>query len=395
MPQQVMLYHSGMQGAPSATSVVLGGMIAILDACLVNGFNVNAISTLTRSGTVATATTSGTNGYAVGEWVDVSGAVETAYNGRVLVTGKPAVNQFTYDVAGSPATPATGAITSKYGAAGWTKTFAGTNTAAYRTLVGSSLGLYLQVEDNNPYADGNVSARVRGAESHTALDTAAHLGEQCRWYKANGNWIVVADHKRVYVVLGQPPSSSTAFNNGTVRGNGAGDIKGAYSGDPYAFYVSRGQDAPSYATVFPWPSAMNNNSTAYCNVSLLRTYTGLGASVYGSTPTASPVYGGYNQNGLFPSPVDNTVPMTPLYVYEIPLPTDPNNASNGGGFYRGQVPGVFFPVSAPGFSSYSAQGLYKLDPVVVDGVSRTVVLVRLAGDVSARCIGFDLGPSWD
>ena len=48
MAQEIVFYHSAMQGAASGTLNALGAAIAVLDACLVNGFNVNTIGTLTR-----------------------------------------------------------------------------------------------------------------------------------------------------------------------------------------------------------------------------------------------------------------------------------------------------------------------------------------------------------
>jgi len=70
---------------------------------------VQSISSLTRVGTTVTATTASAHGYVTGDFVTVSGAVETAYNGEVQVT-VTGPTTFTYAVAGSPATPATGTI---------------------------------------------------------------------------------------------------------------------------------------------------------------------------------------------------------------------------------------------------------------------------------------------
>lgn len=72
-----------------------------------------AVSSLTRVTTTATATTSSPHGYVTGDFVTVSGAVETAYNGeaQVTVTGP---TTFTYTVAGNPTTPATGTITALF-----------------------------------------------------------------------------------------------------------------------------------------------------------------------------------------------------------------------------------------------------------------------------------------
>ena len=72
--------------------------------------NVVSVSTLTRIGTTATATTASDHNLASGMSVVIADAVETDYNGTVviMVTG---LNTFTYEVTGSPSTPATGTIT--------------------------------------------------------------------------------------------------------------------------------------------------------------------------------------------------------------------------------------------------------------------------------------------
>ncbi len=67
------------------------------------------VSSITRSGTTATVITPTPHRLATGMSMTVSGAVETAYNGTFSVTVTGA-NSYTYQVAGSPATPATGII---------------------------------------------------------------------------------------------------------------------------------------------------------------------------------------------------------------------------------------------------------------------------------------------
>jgi uncharacterized phage protein gp47/JayE len=68
-----------------------------------------SVANITRSGTVATVTTSSNHNLGTGVTVTISGAVETDYNISVLITVTGATT-FTYTVAGSPATPATGTI---------------------------------------------------------------------------------------------------------------------------------------------------------------------------------------------------------------------------------------------------------------------------------------------
>ena len=73
-----------------------------------------SVTSITRSGTTATVTTAAPHGYSSGDLAHIAGAVETDYNGEfeITVTG---ASTFTYTVAGSPTSPATGTITVDFG----------------------------------------------------------------------------------------------------------------------------------------------------------------------------------------------------------------------------------------------------------------------------------------
>lgn len=66
---------------------------------------------IVRVGTLATVTQAG-HGYATGDTIAISGAVQTAYNGGKVITVTGA-NTYTFKVYGAPVTPATGTITAR------------------------------------------------------------------------------------------------------------------------------------------------------------------------------------------------------------------------------------------------------------------------------------------
>ncbi len=68
-----------------------------------------AVTSITRSSSTATVTTTTPHGYSTADRVNIRGAVQTAYNGDFTITVTGATT-FTYTVAGTPATPATGTI---------------------------------------------------------------------------------------------------------------------------------------------------------------------------------------------------------------------------------------------------------------------------------------------
>ena len=73
----------------------------------------NSVTGITRSGTTATVTYAN-HGLMVNDRVTIAGADDPIYNGTVVVTSVPSRDTFTYEVAGSPATPATGTISMTY-----------------------------------------------------------------------------------------------------------------------------------------------------------------------------------------------------------------------------------------------------------------------------------------
>jgi uncharacterized phage protein gp47/JayE len=68
-----------------------------------------SVSSITRSGSTATVTTTSDHNFATNIEVIISGADQSEYNGTVQITVLN-VNQFSYEVTGAPATPATGTI---------------------------------------------------------------------------------------------------------------------------------------------------------------------------------------------------------------------------------------------------------------------------------------------
>ena len=66
------------------------------------------ITSLTRSGSTVTASTATPHNLSQYEAVTTSGANEAEYNGDVVVTSTPSATTFTFEISGTPASPATG-----------------------------------------------------------------------------------------------------------------------------------------------------------------------------------------------------------------------------------------------------------------------------------------------
>lgn len=201
---EATFYYNGMAGAPSLPSAAAGNMIALLDACLVNGFNSGA-TTLTGAGTSVTASRTA-HGFKFAQLVTISGANEAAYNGTFRVTAVPDANTFTYTAVSTPsASPATGSISSKTPALGWTKEFTGTNLAAYRPAVGNRR--YLRVDDTPTY-----NSIIVGYDAMSDVNTGTGLfpatalvaANGLRWPKpttgSSNSWFVCGDDRRFYIM---------------------------------------------------------------------------------------------------------------------------------------------------------------------------------------------------
>lgn len=112
------IVKAGASVPPGAIGMIHGAWVVVMDS-IRNQAAIPAISGITRSSTTATVTTAAAHGLRVGDYVVISGATETQYNGTWVVASVPTDTTFTYTgVTGSPTTPATGtpAFTAVYNA---------------------------------------------------------------------------------------------------------------------------------------------------------------------------------------------------------------------------------------------------------------------------------------
>ena len=179
----VRAYFSNQTGAPVLNGTN-GSLIAVLDACLVDGYNQVSVSTVIRSGSTVTVTCAAAHGYhdpattyyaknGVGNYALISGAAETEYNGIWAITYVSST-VFTFDIGAlTPATPANGTITTRRAGGGFSKTYADTNKAVYRSDDITSRRHYLRVLDDGscPNSQGARYAGWRGYETMSGIDT--------------------------------------------------------------------------------------------------------------------------------------------------------------------------------------------------------------------------------
>jgi SPP1 family predicted phage head-tail adaptor len=96
-----------------------------------------AVTSITRAGQVATVTTAAPHGFVTGDYVTHAGAAQAEYNGDTQITvTSPTV--YTFEVGGTPVSPATGAITTVY-----VSDSVGGSTPRFYTLIS---GLWAKIE---------------------------------------------------------------------------------------------------------------------------------------------------------------------------------------------------------------------------------------------------------
>lgn len=326
----VVYFNNTMSGAPSLNNAVNTG-IAVLDACLVDGFGSVTVNSLVVASDVATATVSGGHQFEMigntGPVIRISGANPPALNGdwRVTVTS---ATVFTFATTGITDQTATGTISAKRAPAGFSKAFSGTNKAAYRSDDVAGNRLYLRIDDSSGSA-----ARLRGFEAMSDVDTGtgpfptdAQLSGGGYWYKANSatsrEWHLISDGFMVYFLC----DAASGWAN-SMGGFIFGEIARYQAPDAYSTVLI----ASASASNSPYCYAINNTFGSW----FARSYTQLSGSVTCTrqTHTITPQYLGYASSGsqIFPAPADRSLHLWPVEAWE------PNVA-------RGRLPGLWNPI---------------------------------------------------
>lgn len=302
--------HSGMAGAPQYANAD-GNINAILEACLVNGFNSKTATSASASGGVLTLN------FAADPLFEPLQTVELAVSSAALVNGVHRVvansnNQVTIAIAGLPDGPvgSSGAgITIKQAGAGWSKPFSNSTVAVFRPPTGNRR--YLRCEQTL-----NELARVRAYEEMTDLNTGSgafpspaqsSISNFLIDLSSDGsNWLAIVSEKSIYFCLGSGVSST--YTVGYFYFGDLADV--VLPGDTYATIL-----CTKYGKWLP------------------RNYLGETGSVSVESQSFSAL-------GGWPSPVAQGVTFLP------------NNFISHGGVYRGNISNFYKPSNEPPVTGY-------------------------------------------
>ena len=250
--------------------------------------------------------------------IAVAGATPDALNGEARVlTATP--GQITFATAAADG-PASGTITIKVAPVGhWTKVFAGTNKAVYRSTHPKASGFYLRVDDS-----AATYMRVRGFESMSDIDngtgpfpTDAQIAGGGYWVVAAQpgnkavNWDFAAD-ARFFAAAWAPEAGKHV--SAPLRG--FGDLlPRAPAGDVWAAGVSCAADAISGN--FGDGAMESPGSSGRGGMYLARAHTGHGGS---QRSVVAPYCGSYGRSGqagplgTAPNEVDGSIEFCAMFV---------------------------------------------------------------------------------
>lgn len=235
----VKFFTSDQVGA-NVLSGTAGALIAILDQCLKDGFGLKTVDTLVVAAGIATMNISTGHIYKPGQIVLMAGSTPTGLNGekKVITIG---TNFATFDATGISDQTATGTITAKLAPLGFTKPYAGTNLAAYRSSDTSGTQCYLRVDDT-----GTTAARIVAYETMSDVNTgvnpfplAAQISGGLFWSKSSvassaaRNWMIIGDSRCFYYV--HAPGASAPLNS---VAHFFGDILPSLSTDTYECFIN-------------------------------------------------------------------------------------------------------------------------------------------------------------
>lgn len=355
-------------GAPVLNGTA-GSLLAVLSACLVDGYDVKAATSLVVASGVATLSFSGSHSATAEAVVTLSGVTGslTALNGEQRVTSIGAgVVRFATNAADGTAA---GTISFKMSPAGWTKPFTGTNVAVFKSPDVLGTGMYLRVDDT-----GTTSCRVVGFESMTDVNTRVgpfptevQMSGGGYWAKSSLTtsapvvWALVADTRKFYLHIAPYTATNATYIGGITRSFGD-DTAYRPGGDPYACSLSYSASA----TLGSQSDGMPDGAFALQHA-MPRAYTALGSCVlHGPLPFTggSALSGADTTLGAFPSTIDGGLRLSKKWLGTASTGVPP----------RCELPGLYHvPMSAafdtfktrdivPGTGSLTGRKLLVLNP---------------------------------
>lgn len=307
----VKFFNSDMSGAP-VLSGTPGALIAVLDACLVNGFDLRSAQSFVIAGGVGTINFPAAHGYIKHQVLALLGATDAQYNVAWRVTGVGAMS-ITVDATGfADATVASGGgLFAKVAPLGWQKAFSDTNLAAYKSTTVGASGLLLRIDDTTgPYA------MARGYEAMADINTLTGpfptLAQRPvhAWQKSSTTdnvaraWTLVGDDRFFYLIV-----KTDWGNNVNQRvGLAFGDLVSYKAGDAFQAMIVGGNTTAGSSALHETSGNIlhRGDGNSSCIGHLARSFSQVGEA------TQFVLLGGIDRSGqtdmlVYPNPGDNSL----------------------------------------------------------------------------------------
>ncbi len=318
MANKVQLFRSDDTGAPQLTNAI-GSLIGVFDACLINGYGTRdstKISSVTSVSDVATITFNMAHGFRELQRLEVV-LPDEQYTGVFDVTSVTA-NSLTIKLNGIPTsatcTPDASSLV-KVAGAKWVKEFTEANKAAYRPALNTANRCYLSVDDSLTTITNGI-ANVRGFEAMTGATTGERAfpttvqQAACNIPKSSDanpkNWILVADGDMFYFFVN--PSVTSTYS---------------YFGFAFGYPKSKMTLEDTFGCILIASSGTNSTTAVGFKTNMgsalgwfARSFTQIGGAVTFSLFGSGISTGFGNGGDSFPSPIDNSLNVSPVYIYQ-------------------------------------------------------------------------------
>jgi hypothetical protein len=344
LESKVKWYSHAMAGIPAQStsySNTAGKCVELLDAVLVDGFNLVSVDSIVVNNNVATLTRSAGMTFLLDQVIEIAGATPSALNGQWRVASVSAgTNSLTFVTSGISNQTATGTITCKTPSLGWERVFTATNKRVYRSQNEDSPRSYYRIDDTVVSSNQN-GGMISAYGIMTDIDTGSE-----NWMpqsSTNPCWVIPRNYGTEFLIVGDDRTANLVLrglwaNNSITFGNvyGFGDFASFKPNDQknevltsFGGSGSANGIGNSILTAIGWSTFSNGGCRIRQGVN------GVSGARADGVSNIGVVLSGYG--GLpFPAAVDNNIVVTDALIRE---------EGAGGNPVRGKMRGVYWCMS--------------------------------------------------
>ena len=216
MSDRITWMHSGQVGAPQMGGVEgsNGQMLQVLDACLINGFNTQTATTVSKTETTVKLTFGVSHGYVERQLLLIAGATDAKLNGKHRVI---AVTENTVTIDAVGVGSITGTITSKIAPLGFESIFGSTDPLkrAYRSKNVQTTRTVLYLDMSLPTSHGYNSTNPAKRAMVDMCENMTTLGVQINSYTSSFNDKPTVQNGKMFWYQARNNTKNGAVNAGT------------------------------------------------------------------------------------------------------------------------------------------------------------------------------------